>query len=110
MALAENFNKEELNNLIALNAGYSTDAGLTSTPNPNPQMLTDDGQLNPLWVEKYGTAETAEDAGDANDGGGVLPEGNGIVKENKEKKKTTDDLSHNKRSKYSKFRKYEKKK
>ena len=94
MALAENFNKEELNNLIALNAGYSTDAGLASTP--NPQMLTDDGQLNPLWVEKYGTAETAEDAGDANDGGGILPEGDGIVKENKEKettKKAKDDLS-----------------
>ena len=46
-----------------------------------PMMLLDNGELNPLWVERYGTSETADDAGDANDGGGILPEGDGIVNE-----------------------------
>ena len=81
MALGDGFNNQELNNFIALNAGYSTDSG-----EPNPQMLTDDGQLNPLWVEKYGTAETADDAGDAMDGGGILPDGDGIVNTEKTQK------------------------
>lgn len=46
-----------------------------------PMMLLDNGELNPLWVERYGTPETADDAGDANDGGGILPEGDEIVNE-----------------------------
>ena len=53
-------------------AGDETGDGTGDEP---PMMLLPNGQVNPLWQERYGTSETAGDAGDANDGGGILPEG-----------------------------------
>ena len=38
-----------------------------------PMMILPNGQVNPLWQERYGTPEAAPDRGDANDGGGELP-------------------------------------
>ena len=62
------------------NSGDGTGDGTgDETGDEPPMMLLDNGELNPLWVERYGTPETADDAGDANDGGGILPEGDGIV-------------------------------
>ncbi len=80
--LGEGFNNQELNNLIDVDIARrnNLESGTELQPSGySPQMLDDSGELNPLWVEKYGSAETADDAGDANDGGGILPEGDGIV-------------------------------
>ena len=87
--LGEGFNNQELNNLIDINIANrnNLESGTELQPSGySPQMLDDSGELNPLWVEKYGSAETADDAGDANDGGGILPEGDGIVNVEKNEK------------------------
>jgi len=89
MALGEGFNNQELNNLIDVDIARrnNLESGTELQPSGySPQMLDDSGELNPLWVEKYGSAETADDAGDANDGGGILPEGDGIVDVEKNEK------------------------
>ena len=72
-----NVNREEFTNNGSSTVDNSNNADVTL--NKPPMMLLPNGEINPLWQERYGTPETADDRGDANDGGGVLPEAPGLV-------------------------------
>ena len=66
--LGEGFNNQELNNLIDVDIARrnNLESGTELQPSGySPQMLDDSGELNPLWVEKYGSAETADGGDDS---------------------------------------------
>ena len=63
-----NVNREEFTNNGSSTVDNSNNADVNQTNNNRgtkpPMMLLPNGQVNPLWQERYGTPETAPDRGD----------------------------------------------
>ena len=57
-----NVNREEFTNNGSSTVDNSNNADVTL--NKPPMMLLPNGEINPLWQERYGTPETADDRGD----------------------------------------------
>ena len=68
--LGEGFNSEEKEFLTFPSAefdAYLNEAFPPGNDEKPPMMLLDNGEINPLWQERYGTPETAPDRGDGFD-------------------------------------------